>query len=514
MKWCRCALIVVCCIGFLNSVQGQTLLPDSIQQKVVSLPKDSSYINYLNQLATNYLKESPLLSRKIATHLTELAPEINYTRGYARSLTIIGNSYWAEGVYEFAQNYYLLAARQYETINDSIGLGQTYNNLGEVYKRTGDYKKSLEYLNYSLILKKNDFATRAITLYNVAELYIALNDLQQASRYIDESLSIAIQQNDKRVIAYDYKGLGLIKFKQGQYESSLDYLVRSEKLWKELREIRALIQTYHDLADVYATLKLYDRSERYLKIASEMAELVKAPDLLVTNYRKLAQLDSVRGDFKQSLYHIHRYNKLRDSVYNLNKSQQMARLQAVYESETRERENQKLRAEKRFGESQLRLQNQIIYGISIGLFLTLIMAWILYKQRQRILTTNNILHDKNEEINTQKLAIEMQATALVKLNEELQELNKNLEARIQERTSQLILQNQKLTEYTFINAHKLRAPVSSILGLINLMEHTASDDHEAIREHLKTCSEQLDLITRQISRSLESGIFDNEENLA
>jgi signal transduction histidine kinase len=103
----------------------------------------------------------------------------------------------------------------------------------------------------------------------------------------------------------------------------------------------------------------------------------------------------------------------------------------------------------------------------------------------------------------------MQATALVKLNEELQELNKNLERRISERTEQLMHQNQKLTEYTFVNAHKLRAPVSSILGLINLIEQTEESEKEVIWNHLKTCGQQLDTITRQISRNLESGIIDN-----
>jgi signal transduction histidine kinase len=118
------------------------------------------------------------------------------------------------------------------------------------------------------------------------------------------------------------------------------------------------------------------------------------------------------------------------------------------------------------------------------------------------------LQEKNDEIGTQKLAIEMQATALIKLNEELQELNRNLEARIEHRTQQLTTQNQKLTEYTFMNAHKLRAPISSILGLINLIDQTNPTEHTVIFSHLKTCGNQLDTITRQISQTLEESIID------
>jgi signal transduction histidine kinase len=196
-------------------------------------------------------------------------------------------------------------------------------------------------------------------------------------------------------------------------------------------------------------------------------------------------------------------------VYNLAKSEQIARLQVIYESENRERENRQLKIEQQFRESQLKQQRQIIWAISIGLLLTGIMAWLLYSQRHKVLSVNKILQEKNSEIGTQKLAIEMQATALIKLNEELQELNKNLEARIDQRTKQLTIQNKRLTEYTFVNAHKLRAPVSSILGLIELIDQNKPEEYQIILDHLKTCGHQLDIITRQISKNLEDGIVEH-----
>lgn len=508
LKWGWIFIVIVCLLNI--SGQTQTLLPDSIAIQFINTPKDSNYILQLNTLASDYLKFNPSLSRRIATHATELAPEIQFTRGYARSLTVIGNSYWYEGVFEFAQNYYLLAARQYEAVGDSVGLGQTYNNIAEVYKKTGDYAKALEFLKSSLKLKKDDYTTQAITLYNIGELYILINNLSIASEYIEQALSRAIKSSDTRVLGYCYNGLGVIHYKQKKYQDALDYLLRAEKSWKEIGEMRLLIQTYQDMADVYRELRLFDKAEKYLMLSMEMSSLIKVPDLLVNNYLKLSKLDSAKGNYSQALANLYRHTALKDSVYNLAKTEQIARLQMTFESENRERENAQLRSEQQFRESQLKLQRQIIYTISVGLLLTGIMAWFLYRQRHRILSVNKILQEKNDEIGTQKLAIEMQATALIKLNEELQELNKSLEARIDQRTQQLTIQNQKLTEYTFVNAHKLRAPVSSILGLINLLEKSNKEEYIVIFDHLKTCGNQLDLITRQISRNLESGIIDNQ----
>jgi tetratricopeptide (TPR) repeat protein len=489
-----------CCINYGYS---QTTLPDSLANKFKDVTRDSSYIIELNTRATEYLKTNPELSRRIATYANNVASELNFASGQARSLTIIGNSYWVEGVYEFAQNYYLLAARQYESVNDNVGLGKTYNNIGEVYKKMGDYKKALEFLKISFDLMKSDLSTMPMSLYNIGEVHIFTNDLIAATQYFDQSLSLAIKNNDRKVTGYCYAGFGIISTKQRKYQDALDYFLRAEKIWKEIGETRLLIQIYQDMADVYRELKLFEKADKFLTLSMEMSSMIRVPDLLVINYLKRSKLDSVRGDYKNAFYNLYRHAALKDSVYNLAKTEQIARLQMRFESENQERENRQLKSEQLLRESQLKFQSLIIYAISTGLLLTGIMAWFLYRQRHKILSVNKILQEKTEEIGTQKLAIEMQATALIKLNEELQALNKNLEVRIEHRTQQLTTQNQKLSEYAFVNAHKLRAPISSILGLIQLIDQTNPAEYHIIFTHLKTCGIELDNITRQISRAID-----------
>jgi tetratricopeptide (TPR) repeat protein len=486
---------IICFFCFLLTtlpLVGQPALPDSLQQHVTAGETDAQYVDRLNLAASRCLRTTPSATRNIASNALNLASQIKYARGYARSLTVIGNAYWYEGVYEFAQNYYLLAARQYQSINDSIGLGQTYNNIGEIYKKLREPKKALEYLLHSADLMRKDSTTRSLTLYNIGELYIQLNDIAEARKYIDKSMALAKAEHNKRVMAFNYWSLGDIRKLEKNYPSALDDYLAAEALWTAEGELRSLIQTYQGIAEIYRELHRYDESEKFLIKAIGLATKIRVADLQVTNYLRYSRLDSLRGNYSRALYFLSRHNSLKDSVYNLLKAEQIARLQTIYETEKRDQENQQLRSDQELKDAELRSNRITLIAISTGMLLAGVLASFLYRQRRKIMV--------------QKEAIEVQAVALLKLNEELQELNKNLEARIQERTSQLTVQNQRLTEYTFINAHKLRAPVASILGLINLLNQVTPEERNAILGHLKTCGEQLDAIIREVSRNLEAAI--------
>jgi tetratricopeptide (TPR) repeat protein len=201
-------------------------LPDSLEQRFASAPRDSNLVNEMNVLATGFLKSNPNITRALASRALEIAPIISYTRGYARALTVMGNSYWYEGIYEFAQNYYLLAARQYQSIPDSVGLGQTFNNIGEVYKKLNEPDKAITYLSRAEELLKKDQFNRSMTLYNIGELYIATGRLDEAERYTEDALAIAKRENNKRVIAFCYWSFGAMQQKEKNYQGALQHYFR------------------------------------------------------------------------------------------------------------------------------------------------------------------------------------------------------------------------------------------------------------------------------------------------
>lgn len=492
-------LIVLVNIG----LHGQDL-PDSAKQFLAITPKDSVYVVRLNAFAFSYLKSNPLVGRALAARSMEYARSINFVRGYSRALNITGSSFWVVGDYESALDYYHLSARESQAIRDSVGLSEAFHNMGEVYKKLGDYQRSIDFLNTSLEWDRKNKVKVALTYYNIGEAYYYLDNFKNASDNFERALSLAIKENDLRTIAYAYTGLGLIKHKHGEYYQALAYYTKAEALWLEQGEIRSLIQAYQDFHDTFLELGQFKKADEYISRAIQMAYQIKAPDLQIKNFQRQSELFTRQGLFEKALKALQQHNVLRDSLYNEKRSEQIARLQTLFDTEARDIENQQLKATQALLDAQIRTQNLMIVAVSGGLMAAGLLAYIFFRQRKKILEVNSLLVDKNAEIQNQKEEIEHQSKELKNLNEQLQDLNRSLESKIEERTRQLIWQNQKLAEYAHANAHQLRAPVVSILGLLSLIERIELPaEDQVLITHLKKCSRDLDHITREISRNLE-----------
>jgi signal transduction histidine kinase len=109
------------------------------------------------------------------------------------------------------------------------------------------------------------------------------------------------------------------------------------------------------------------------------------------------------------------------------------------------------------------------------------------------------IQKQTEEIQAQNEEIQSQA-------EEIQGINDNLEALVQARTAELEKKTKASEESAFIIAHELRAPVASVLGLINLISKCDVDDEtKEIVKHMEESAEKLNTVVREITKAIERG---------
>ncbi len=103
-----------------------------------------------------------------------------------------------------------------------------------------------------------------------------------------------------------------------------------------------------------------------------------------------------------------------------------------------------------------------------------------------------------------RLALQMSNREIKIQAREIERINENLEGIVKARTAELEKKNLALEEAAFINAHKLRAPVASILGLANLLKRESlSEEGKNTLTHLDDSTQKLDAIVTEISVTLE-----------
>ena len=145
-------------------------------------------------------------------------------------------------------------------------------------------------------------------------------------------------------------------------------------------------------------------------------------------------------------------------------------------------------------------------------FVVIVLAgyfFLKFRERKSI----RYRHILEARVKERTLEIQKQAEEIQAQNEEIssqaeviQGINDNLELLVKERTQELEKKNKALEEYAFINAHELRGPLASIMGLINLIRKTElSDEGKTVANHLNDSAEKLNSVIRTITKAIERG---------
>ena len=116
---------------------------------------------------------------------------------------------------------------------------------------------------------------------------------------------------------------------------------------------------------------------------------------------------------------------------------------------------------------------------------------------QELRTANIELHEKADEIETQN-------EELLQTHNHLNELNRNLEDLVNERTLKIKAQNEMLIKYSYTNAHHLRGPIARLLGLIAIQRLETNPDYEFFFNKMEDQANEIDTVVKQINSDLDT----------
>jgi len=396
-------------IEVLN-INAQNKTIDSLEVKLKVCKSDKEKISTLNQLSWEYYLISNFDAAK-STAESAIKLNRNINSELASSYHRLGDSYYGKSNFDQALQFYMKSLEISEKINNNNGILASYTGIGTVYISIRNNLKSNEYFNKALVLSDSlrDKKGKANSLISLGNIYYMNGDLLKSKEYYLNALQLEIENKNEVNIALLYSNLGNIYF-GNDYKKTTEYYQKSIVIRERINDSRGLTDSYYNLALAYIELKQYDKSLYYLNKAKDLSIKTGSKETLMNCYNGYADLYECMGDIPHAYEYHQQYSKLKDTVFNIQSTQNINKLNALYESEKKNKTIELLNKEKEKEHllSEAKEQkNKIILFSSILVILTVVsFSFWIYKKFKETSKQKQIIELQKKEVEEQKHLIE------------------------------------------------------------------------------------------------------------
>lgn len=422
-------IILIFYFAALSAV-GQTKSIDSLKS-VLNLADGDGKIKPLIDLCWEYRFINADSARNYGLRALDLSRKAKLQDFEVEALHNIGITLEAQGNYKDALTYELEALDLRKKIGDDAKTANTLNTLGIIHDEQGDYQKALEYyfearkiyerldndskiamvlVNIGIVLRAQKEAQKALAYYyqamsiykkldnhfalaachaNLGSVYLNIPNYDSSLHYSLLASHEFEKQNNQQFLPSTLFNIGIAYDSLGKYKSAQEYLSKARILYEKYDNKRELSSVLIQLADIYLKTNQLPLAELSTRKAILIADQIGALEQQMHGHQRLAEIQAKSKNFSAAYDEQRLYSKIKDSLFQTEKSNQMAELQTKYETEKKEKELdiQKLV----ISEQNLTLERKQTYIIGLISLLTLltivVILWrsrLKLKQQQRI----------------------------------------------------------------------------------------------------------------------------------
>ncbi len=224
----------------------------------------------------------------------------NYAEGIARAETNLSLFYLIQGDFDIALKYSFLTLPFYQSKNNKKGIADSKYNIGSIYYRTDDYYQGLQFLTESLLLYRelDDYHNQARTLKSIGTIYGYFGDYDQCISTYLESVEVSKKIDDLKTESNALNPLSGIYLKRNQIELAMETIQRSVLLKEQTNDVRGLAFALYGRAKVYIKLKEFEKAK--IDLSKSLEIQLEAGDKLGTGmvYNKLGALLTEIGEYR------------------------------------------------------------------------------------------------------------------------------------------------------------------------------------------------------------------------
>ena len=348
----------------------------------------------------------------------DLSKQINDQQSIALSSGVLGQLFYTRHDYDRALTEFQRAIAIQREIKDEAGLAYSYLNYAKVFNAKGESQRALKYLNLA-----EDFYTRAED-----EEYIGIVHLNRAIIYLNSDRKPEVVEKALTELGY-----------------AEEQLNKANNLYERSR-------LHYFKSRAFLLIKDYTRAEEEGLKSLAIARTNGFGSMIMYSQKILSDVYEAKGDFKQSLTYLKTSDKVRDSIFNINREALALDANTRYGVDALRSNLNELKKQNAEQEKSLKV-NKLTTILSVALITILsLLTLSLYKNNNLRARANDLLQKKNDEL------------TIAKENAEKASLAK--------------------AQFLSTITHELRTPLYAVTGLTHLLLEESPTENQ--KEHLNS----------------------------
>jgi tetratricopeptide (TPR) repeat protein len=434
---------------------------------------------------------------------------------------------WPEAMDAYTASIAIDKARQ-----NKQSIARTLNNMGILFEKMGDTLQSITHYRQALQQAEqiNNIQLQAAALGNIAIYYKNQKNYALAIQYQLKSLALKKQVNDLRGVANSLGNIGIIYANQKAYKEAIHYIHQTRVIAERVGDEAILANAWGNLGAYHMEVGNLDSADYYLQKSFATATENNLTSLTQAIAEDLCNLFIKRQDFKEALRYKFMSDSLNQLLFNSEKQRLTEQAKSRYDLQQQQAEIERLQWNSRLQAMDNERQAKIIR--LLGQEARLKEALAEKKNLElSLLNSQKKLLEKEQESTTQQLKKQAAELELQKMKNAENQLKISLQTQqiaynrlliiagififlfagmaaylVIRRIRQRLYNNQRrhmqtIDEIAYINSHQMRAPIATLLGLMNLIKMDMNQGiyNPYLIDLLDKTVQKMDEIVRQVS---------------
>ncbi|MCB0546579.1 MAG: response regulator [Phaeodactylibacter sp.] len=256
-----------------------------------------------------------------------------------KALNSVGNCFHSLAQNDSAIVYLVQSAKVKEQLGNQKDVASAYANIGNVFSDTKAHDKAIEYLERALAIRLSlpEGEKSAIVTYNnLSVAYSGKGDQDMAIEYAQKGLELARQTGNNFFAGVLAGSLSHMWLKKNELNKAVEMSEQSIALLSEVNRRSNLVYPYANLSEALWRKGSFQRALEANQLGYAIMEELKLVEPLEAYYENFAHIYESMGDHRQALAWYKKFMVLDDSLFNKEKLEAIAEVEAKYETEKKE----------------------------------------------------------------------------------------------------------------------------------------------------------------------------------